>query len=227
GVARVLLAVDVDLVRLVRRAVAADTVRREAHAPLGEELTEVDLALPVVLDVQDAGPVVGVQGRDARSRARRRGGADDRPALGEEVPDLRIAADTDPGRDRHGVPVDEDVQVGVDMEEQLLLLEAGEAGGGHALHDVVGRRPWRGAGIELEVGRGRGLGGRRGLGAASAAAARGQQQEEGGQAAEGAAQNQAAGPPPARRFMRRDLRLAAWFLWMMPLVAALSMRFTA
>src|SRR2546426_9353198 len=31
----------------------------------------------------------------------------------------------------------------------------------------------------------------------------------------------------ARRFIRRDLRLAAWFLWMMPLAAALSMRFTA
>src|SRR5205085_9546374 len=31
----------------------------------------------------------------------------------------------------------------------------------------------------------------------------------------------------ARRRIRRDLRLAAWFLWMMPWAAALSMRFTA
>src|SRR5438270_7645497 len=47
-VPRELLSAHEHLVRLVRRAVAADAVGVEPHAPLGEQLAEVDLALLVV-----------------------------------------------------------------------------------------------------------------------------------------------------------------------------------
>src|SRR4029077_19751162 len=67
-VALVALAVHGEL-DVARAAVATDTVAAQAYAPFGEELAEPVRHRGCRLGMEDAGPVVCVQRRDARLRA--------------------------------------------------------------------------------------------------------------------------------------------------------------
>ena len=139
------LAVDVDLDRNRRLAVAADAVVRQPDGPLGEELAELVRRRCLRLGVQEAGRVMRVQRRDARLVALlRQACADDeavRPRVG--LHGRVVEVDPDPGRDEHRPAVDEHVEVRVHVVLEELGLLRDEARLARQPHRVLGRGPRR------------------------------------------------------------------------------------
>src|SRR5439155_3416317 len=97
-------------------AVAADAAAIEPDAPLDEELSEPVRDRLVGLGVKEAEIRMGVERRDADSRALDDAAVADRPVWKRSVLDgLVERVDADPRRDRHPLAVDEDVEVRVDV----------------------------------------------------------------------------------------------------------------
>ena len=133
------LAVDVDRDRRVRAAELTDALPVERDAPLDEELAQRVVDVDRRLGVEDAVRLVGVERRDARLLA----GSGD-PAVGLAGPGLdRGVVDPDPDAAGHDLadPVDEDVEVGVDVVLERLLGVGHEPGGDGPRHRVRRSRP--------------------------------------------------------------------------------------
>ena len=104
-VVRPVLAVDNDSPGDAGLAVAADAVVRQPHGPLSKELADGEVGGSLGLDVDDAALVVSVERRDHSRRG----------------------VDADQGSNRRGRTVDENVEMGVDVEFEALARQRGEA----------------------------------------------------------------------------------------------------
>jgi hypothetical protein len=117
-----------------RRAELPDAGLAQLDAPLNEELTEGVWRGICGLGVEDAARIVGVEGRDARLVAHLDAAVRTHVV---EIRDLRVLdVDPDPRGHDDRLAVDEDVQVGVDVVDPILLGSRLETGLDRALERV-------------------------------------------------------------------------------------------
>jgi hypothetical protein len=122
--------------------VLPDTGLAETHSPLREELAERVGPGALGLGVDDAGRVMGVQGRDARSAATGDAAVGDSAVRVLEPLHLGVVdVDRDPRRHHDRLTIDEDVQMRVRVMDQELLALRLQSGCDRSSEGIVRGAP--------------------------------------------------------------------------------------